>query len=75
MGAPKWGGPGSERVPEIVEHAPVARGKRVVCVTSGGNFDFARLPDWRECAALECVAFICIRAPHSNLLILHVREA
>jgi len=32
-------------LPEIAERI---RGKRVVCVTSGGNFDFERLPEVKE---------------------------
>ncbi len=28
--------------------APMIKGKRVVCVTSGGNFDFERLPEVKE---------------------------
>jgi len=32
-------------LPEIAE---MIRGKRVVCVTSGGNFDFERLPEVKE---------------------------
>jgi threonine dehydratase len=32
-------------LPDIAE---TIRGKRVVCVTSGGNFDFERLPDVKE---------------------------
>ncbi|WP_375260317.1 threonine ammonia-lyase IlvA [Palleronia sp.] len=32
-------------LPDLAEHV---RGKRVICVTSGGNFDFERLPEVRE---------------------------
>ncbi|WJY22429.1 threonine ammonia-lyase IlvA [Fontisubflavum oceani] len=34
---------------DVLEHlADQLRGKRVVCVTSGGNFDFERLPEVKE---------------------------
>jgi threonine dehydratase len=32
----------------FVHHEDQLRGKRIVCVTSGGNFDFERLPDVKE---------------------------
>jgi threonine dehydratase len=32
----------------LPELAPLIRGKTVVCVTSGGNFDFERLPEVKE---------------------------
>jgi threonine dehydratase len=32
-------------LPQLADHV---RGKRVVCVTSGGNFDFERLPEVKE---------------------------
>lgn len=30
------------------QHGDALRGKRIVCITSGGNFDFERLPDVKE---------------------------
>ncbi|MPQ94380.1 threonine ammonia-lyase IlvA [Thioclava sp. JE_KL1] len=39
---------GAMSVDILPELAETIRGKRVVCVTSGGNFDFERLPEVRE---------------------------
>ena len=39
---------GALSVDVLPELAEVIRGKTVVCVTSGGNFDFERLPEVRE---------------------------
>jgi threonine dehydratase len=39
---------GALSVDVLPELADVIRGKTVVCVTSGGNFDFERLPEVRE---------------------------
>jgi threonine dehydratase len=39
---------GALSVDVLPELAGVIRGKTVVCVTSGGNFDFERLPEVRE---------------------------
>ncbi|MBP9181712.1 MAG: threonine ammonia-lyase IlvA [Fuscovulum sp.] len=39
---------GALSVDVLPELAPVIRGKTVVCVTSGGNFDFERLPEVKE---------------------------
>jgi threonine dehydratase len=39
---------GALSVDALKDMAPVIRGKTVVCVTSGGNFDFERLPEVKE---------------------------
>jgi threonine dehydratase len=39
---------GALTVDALKDLAPRIRGKRVVCITSGGNFDFERLPDVKE---------------------------
>ncbi|MCM2561957.1 threonine ammonia-lyase IlvA [Lutimaribacter sp. EGI FJ00015] len=39
---------GALAVDALVDVADAIRGKRVVCVTSGGNFDFERLPEVKE---------------------------
>ena len=39
---------GALSVDALPELAEVIRGRRVVCVTSGGNFDFERLPEVKE---------------------------
>jgi len=39
---------GALSVDVLPELAAQIRGKRVVCVTSGGNFDFERLPEVKE---------------------------
>jgi len=39
---------GALSVDALVDMAEDIRGKRVVCVTSGGNFDFERLPEVKE---------------------------
>jgi threonine dehydratase len=39
---------GALSVDVLPELAPLIRGKTVVCVTSGGNFDFERLPEVKE---------------------------
>ena len=39
---------GALSVDVLPELAPLIRGKTVVCLTSGGNFDFERLPEVRE---------------------------
>ncbi len=39
---------GALSVDALVDMADDIRGKRVVCVTSGGNFDFERLPEVKE---------------------------
>jgi threonine dehydratase len=39
---------GALSVDVLPELADVIRGKTVVCVTSGGNFDFERLPEVKE---------------------------
>ncbi len=39
---------GALSVDVLPELSDVIRGKRVVCVTSGGNFDFERLPEVKE---------------------------
>ena len=39
---------GALSVDVLPEFAPLIRGKTVVCVTSGGNFDFERLPEVKE---------------------------
>ncbi|MCB1336399.1 MAG: threonine ammonia-lyase IlvA [Maritimibacter sp.] len=39
---------GALSVDALVDLAGEIRGKRVVCVTSGGNFDFERLPEVKE---------------------------
>ncbi|MCB6178011.1 threonine ammonia-lyase IlvA [Rhodobacter sp. Har01] len=39
---------GALAVDVLPEIAPLIRGKTVVCVTSGGNFDFERLPEVKE---------------------------
>lgn len=39
---------GAMAVEALGEAARAIRGKRVVCVTSGGNFDFERLPEVKE---------------------------
>ncbi|SLN11324.1 L-threonine dehydratase biosynthetic IlvA [Aquimixticola soesokkakensis] len=39
---------GALSVDALAELGPEIRGKRVVCVTSGGNFDFERLPEVKE---------------------------
>lgn len=39
---------GALSVDVLPELAPMIRGKTVVCVTSGGNFDFERLPEVKE---------------------------
>ncbi|MGR3320523.1 MAG: threonine ammonia-lyase IlvA [Pseudooceanicola sp.] len=39
---------GALSVDALVDIADDIRGKRVVCITSGGNFDFERLPEVRE---------------------------
>lgn len=39
---------GALTVDALKDLASVIKGKRIVCVTSGGNFDFERLPDVKE---------------------------
>lgn len=39
---------GALSVDALSDLAPELRGKRVVCITSGGNFDFERLPEVKE---------------------------
>ncbi len=39
---------GALTVDALKDLAPRIRSKRVVCITSGGNFDFERLPDVKE---------------------------
>ncbi len=39
---------GALSIDALTDLAEVIRGKRVVCVTSGGNFDFERLPEVKE---------------------------
>jgi threonine dehydratase len=39
---------GALTVDALKDLAPRIKGKRVVCITSGGNFDFERLPDVKE---------------------------
>ncbi len=39
---------GALSVDALVDVAEQIRGKRVVCITSGGNFDFERLPEVKE---------------------------
>ncbi len=44
---------GALSVDALADLADELRGRRVVCVTSGGNFDFERLPDVKERAMRE----------------------
>ncbi len=44
---------GALSVDALVDLAGALAGRRVVCVTSGGNFDFERLPDVKERAMRE----------------------
>ncbi|MGR3582783.1 MAG: threonine dehydratase, partial [Pseudooceanicola nanhaiensis] len=39
---------GALSVDALADIAEEIRGKRVVCITSGGNFDFERLPEVKE---------------------------
>ncbi len=39
---------GALSVDALQDLGPAIRGKRIVCVTSGGNFDFERLPEVKE---------------------------
>ncbi len=56
---------GAMSVDCLVDIAPIIEGRRVVCVTSGGNFDFERLPEVKERAQrfLGLKKYLILRLP------------
>lgn len=57
---------GALSIDVLPEFAETIRGKTVVCVTSGGNFDFERLPEVKERAQRYSGVkkYFILRMPH-----------